>query len=166
MENRPIYQLSKTVKDKLQKVTQFRNDLIEGSSVQDILEYSDQTLANFYKAAYALFEEKRYEDATHAFLFLTVLNPYNHDFWVGLGMSLQMTHEYERAIDAYELAALADISSPVPYFYLAKCLFAIHDRTSALQALELALETAGDEERFQDLKNQAEHAKKTLLDDQ
>ena len=57
-------------------------------------------------------------------------------------MSTQLCHEYEAAIDAYELAAICDISSPIPYFYLAKCLFAIHDRESALKALDLAIETA------------------------
>jgi hypothetical protein len=53
--------------------------------------------------------------------------------------------------------------SPVPYFYLAKCLFAIHDRESALQALNLAIESAGELEEYTELKQQAEMAKEILL---
>ncbi len=78
-------------------------------------------------------------------------------------MATQMCQDYEAAIDAYELAAIADIANPVPYFYLAKCLFAIHDRENALQALDLAIETANDLEKYADLKQQAEVAKQIIL---
>ena len=78
-------------------------------------------------------------------------------------MSTQLCQNYEAAIDAYELAALCDISSPIPYFYLAKCLFAIHDRESALQALDLAIETANELEQYAELKQQAKMAKEMLL---
>ena len=78
-------------------------------------------------------------------------------------MAAQRSGEYEAAIDAYEMAAILDIDSPVPYFYLAKCLFAIHDRESSLQALDLAIEYAADREEFFDLKLQATEARKLLI---
>ena len=68
------------------------------------------------------FEKGNFAHSSDIFLFLGTLNPFNHDYWLGLGMSLQRCQEYERAIDAYELASLANIESPVPYFYLGKCL--------------------------------------------
>ena len=106
-------------------------------------------MAKFYGAAYRLFEHRRYTEAANAFLFLVTLNPYNHDYWVGMGMCSQLTKDYETAIDAYEMAAICRIDSPVPYFYLAKCLFALHDRDSALQALDLAIEYAENHSEFE-----------------
>lgn len=157
------FRLSAKAKAKLKNMKLLKKELAEGRTAQEIMGFSDETMAKFYKAAYLLFEHKRYSDAANAFLFLATLNPYNHDYWLGLGMCTQMGHEYEAAIDAYELAALCDISSPVPYFYLAKCLFAIHDRESALQALDLAIETAGELVDYAELKEQAQKARDILL---
>jgi type III secretion system low calcium response chaperone LcrH/SycD len=122
-------------------------------------------MAKFYNAAYHLFEKKKYADAGNAFLFLVTLNPYNHDYWLGLGMTTQLSGDFETAIDAYEMAAICKYDSPVPYFYLAKCLFAMHDRESALQALNLAIEYAGDSAEYNELKQQANAAKTLLLRD-
>lgn len=157
------FRLSEKAKKKLQNKKLLEKELAEGKTAQEIMGFSNETMSKFYKAAYLLFEHKRYHDAANAFLFLATLNPHNHEYWLGLGMSTQLCHDYESAIDAYELAALCDISSPVPYFYLAKCLFAIHDRESALQALDLAIETADEFEEYAEIKQQARTAKEILL---
>lgn len=157
------FQLSKKVKAKLKNKKLLEKELAEGKTAQEIMEFSDHTMSKFYQAAYVLFEHKRYQDAANAFLFLATLNPHHHEYWLGLGMATQLNQDYEAAIDAYELAALCNIASPVPYFYLAKCLFAIHDRESALQALNLAIETADGIEEYSHLKKQAEQAKEMLL---
>lgn len=157
------FRLSDKAKAKLKNKKLLKKELAEGKSAQEIMGFSNETMSKFYQAAYVLFEHKRYQDAANAFLFLATLNAHNHDYWLGLGMSTQLCHDYEAAIDAYELAALCDISSPVPYFYLAKCLFAIHDRESALQALDLAIDTADELPEYADLKRQALLAKEMLL---
>lgn len=157
------FRLSPKAKAKLKNKALLRKELAEGKTAQEIIEFSDEVMAKFYGAAYKLFEHKRYKDAANAFLFLATLNPYNHEYWLGLGMASQLSHDYEAAIDAYELAALSDITSPVPYFYLAKCLFAIHDRESALQALDLAIEAAADIEQYATLKKEALAAKTLLI---
>jgi type III secretion system low calcium response chaperone LcrH/SycD len=156
------FKLSKKAKAKLKNKELLKKELADGKTPQEILGFKDSTMAKFYRAAYQLFEHKRYIDAANAFLFLVTLNTYNHDYWLGLGMSAQMCGDYESAIDAYEMAAITDVESPVPYFYLAKCLFAIHDRESALQAIDLALEYAEGKELYRDLVKQA-HAAKALL---
>jgi type III secretion system low calcium response chaperone LcrH/SycD len=157
------FKLSPEAKKKLKNKKALQKEIEAGKTAQEIIGFSDQTMAKFYKAAYRLFEHKRYQDAAKAFLFLATLNPHNHEYWLGLGMTTQLCQNYEAAIDAYELAAIANISSPVPYFYLAKCLFAIHDRESALQALDLAIETADEIEEYAELKQQALSAKDILL---
>lgn len=157
------FKLSKKAKEKLKNKELLKKELAAGKTPQEILGFSDKTMAKFYKAAYKLFEGRHYVDAANAFLFLVTLNTHNHDYWLGLGMSTQLSGDYEGAIDAYEMAAMTDVESPVPYFYLAKCLFAIHDRDSALQAIELALEYAGDQEQYSELRQQAQAARALLL---
>ena len=157
------FKISKKTKAKLKNRKLLKKQLAEGKSAQDIMGFTDETMAKFYGAAYRLFESRRYTDAANAFVFLVTLNPYNHDYWIGLGMSTQLFGDFEAAIDAYEMAAICDIQNPVPYFYLAKCLFAMHDRESALQALELAVDCAGDQLEYQQLKEQALTAKSLIL---
>lgn len=157
------FKISKKVKEKLKDKAFLKKEFAKGKNAQQILEFSDDAMAKFYKAAYKLFENKKYQDAANAFLFLVTLNPYNHDYWLGLGMSTQMQGDFESAIDAYEMAAMYEIENPVPYFYLAKCLFAMHDRESALQALDLALEYSEGKSEYSDLKKQAQKARSLLI---
>ena len=157
------FRLSGEVIKKLNDENLLKKEIALGKSAQEIIGFTDEVMAKFYGAAYQLFEHKRYQDAANAFLFLATLNPHNYEYWLGLGMASQLGHNYEAAIDAYELAAIINIENPVAYFYLAKCLFAIHDRESALQALEIAIEMAGDDPDFNELKNQAEAARALLL---
>ncbi len=157
------FKLSDKVKAKFKNQKKVQTELSRGKIAQQIVEFSDETMAKFYQAAYQLFEQKRYAEACNAFLFLASLNPYHHEYWLGFAMAAQLNHEYESAIDAYELAALMNITSPLPYFYLSKCLFAMHNREGALQALELAIEMADDIDAFQDIKKQAISAKEILF---
>lgn len=157
------FTLSKKVKQKLKDKELLKKEIAAGKSAQEILEFSNETMAKFYQAAYFLFEKKRYTEAADAFLFLATLNPHNHDYWLGLGMATQLNGNWEAAIDAYEMAAINRLDSPVPYFYLAKCLFAVHDRKSALEAIQLAIDYADDIPEYANLKEQALAAKDLLM---
>ena len=155
--------LTDMARKKLADPIYLKQVLAKGVCPKDIVEFSEETMARFYGTANQFFQEECFTDASDAFLFLCYLDPSKYEYWLGLGMATQMNHNYEGAIDAYELAAICDINSPVPYFYLAKCLFAIHDHESSLQALELAIESAGEDEQFAELKEQAVKAKDVLL---
>jgi type III secretion system low calcium response chaperone LcrH/SycD len=156
------FKLSKRAQKKLKNRALLKKELSEGKSAQEILGFSDETMGKFYQAAYHLFDHEYYQQAADAFLFLVTLNPKNHDFWLGFGMSLQMCGQFEEAIDAYELAAYYKLESPVPYFYLAKCMFAVHDRENALKALDLAVEYSDNQIEFLELKKQAIKAREML----
>ncbi len=157
------FKIPKKIQKKLQDKEWLKNEFAKGRSAQEIMGFSDEAMAKFYGAAYHLFEKERYVEAGDAFLFLVTLNPKNPEYWLGLGMTAQMCGKYEEAIDAYEMAAYYKLESPVPYFYLAKCLFAVEDRENALQALDLAVEYAADQSEFAELKSQAIQAKHLLL---
>ena len=159
------FKLSQKVIELLNDKTLLKDLLLKGTPPQEILSFSDITMAKFYRSALSLFDSKKYLESQNAFLFLVSLNGDNYDYWLGYGMSTQLSGDFEGAIDAYEMAAMLEIESPVPYFYLAKCLFAIHDRESSVQALEMAIEYATDKDEYSELKTQATSALELLLND-
>jgi type III secretion system low calcium response chaperone LcrH/SycD len=160
------FEISPEIRKKIRDRHWVKEQLAEGISAQELLGFSDTTMGKFYSAAYRLFEGKRYVDAANAFLFLVTLNPYHYDYWLGLGAATQRCGNYEAAIDAYEMAAICHVDNPIPYFHLAKCLFAMHDRESALQAIELAIEYAEGSSEYDEVYRQALAAKALLLKEQ
>lgn len=154
--------LSKQVQAKLKKKGYLVQELSKGKSIEQIIEIPILLMQKLYQTACHLFETHQYAEASDGFLFLISLNAHNQDYWIGLGMSTQMCGNFESAIDAYEMAAIYDPENPVPYFYLAKCLFAMHERQSSLIALDMAIQYAGENPEFHELKNQAFEAQAQL----
>lgn len=163
MDELEEFKLSKKTREKLKDKATLKKELAAGKTVQEILGFSNGTMEKLFESALQLLEHKRYIDAANAFLFLAILNPHSVDYWMSLGTAAQYCHDYEGALDAYEMAAYERIDNPVPYFYLAKCLFALHDRDSTLQALDLAIEYSGDSDEYSELRHQAQEAKALLL---
>lgn len=141
------------------------HQLSEGKNFSEILGFDQEILSHFYRVAYELFQKKQYADALDAFLFLTSIEPSNFDFWIGLGMTIQVQGRIQLAIDAYEIAALIDLENPIPYFFLSKCFFAIHDRASSFEAIELALEYSNGKLEYSQLNQHAEEVKQMMLRD-
>ncbi|MGA8165359.1 MAG: SycD/LcrH family type III secretion system chaperone [Waddliaceae bacterium] len=157
------FKVPKHIKKKLDDTEWLKKELAKGKTAKEILQLTDKMMAEFYDAAHELYEHEYYGGAGNAFMFLVTLNPTNPEYWLGLGMSMQKCGQYEDAIHAYEMAAFYKFDSPIPYFYLAKCLFAVQDGISALQALDLALEFAADQAEFAELRQQAMLTKKFFL---
>jgi type III secretion system low calcium response chaperone LcrH/SycD len=157
------FNIPELIQSKMTNRKAIQSELASGKNGQEVLGLSDSLMAKLYGAAYHLFDTKRHAEAINAFLFLANLNPSKHEYWLGLGMSTQLSGNFEGAIDAYEIAALCELDNPTAYFYLAKCLFAIHDRTSALEALELAVEYSEDKVEYAELRQQAKAARDSLL---
>lgn len=160
------FEVPEKIKKKLKDKKWLKKQLASGKSAQEILGFADATMDKFYMAAFSLFEHKRYTEAANAFLFLVTLNPYHYDYWLGLGAATQRCGDYEAAIDSYEMAAICHLENPIPYFHLAKCLFAMHDRESALQAIDLAIEYSEGSTIYEDVYRQALAAKALLIKEQ
>lgn len=149
--------------EKLKDSSLIFNQLVAGKTGAEILGFSEQLMERLYLAAYQLLKQNRLKEAANAFIFLATLSPLHAEYWMDLGVALQKSQDYEGAIDAFEIAAIYNVEHPLPYLYLAKCLFAIHDRKSAFQALELALTYADEKEEYADIKEEAIQARSTLL---
>lgn len=157
------FEISHELQTKISDHTWLKAQFNEGKTIQNILGFDETTMDKFYTSACKIYENKKYTEAADAFFFLVTLNPYHYDYWIGLGAATQWCEDYESAVDAYEMAAICHLDNPIPYFHLAKCLFAMHDRESAIQAIDLALEYAEDRSDYAEIYQQAKTAKALLL---
>ncbi len=148
--------------EKLRDPDLLRKKISEGKVLQEIIGYSPATMEKFYYVAYKLFQHQQYQEAADAFIFLTTLNPYVFNYWLGLGMCEQLLKREEAALIAYATATLINVEHPVPHYHSASCYHALNDIGNALASLELALMYAEDKLEFNTIKKHAEDAKRAL----
>lgn len=108
-------------------------------------------LEDQYAFAYGLYENGRYEDASHLFRFLTLMDSQNPRNWMGLGASLQMARKFEKALDAYCFALILDSDNPYVYIHAADCYFGLDQKDMALDAIKYARAIAKRSEQHKSL---------------
>ncbi|MFQ5730114.1 MAG: CesD/SycD/LcrH family type III secretion system chaperone, partial [Waddliaceae bacterium] len=82
MENMEEYKIPEEAIEKLKDPEVIRRQIEEGKTFQEIIGYSVDTMEKFYQGAYNLFQQQEYRKAADAFVFLTTLNPYVHNYWL------------------------------------------------------------------------------------
>lgn len=107
---------------------------------------SSNSLEVLYHLAYNQYKNGKYRDACNQFGFLTLIDPFTRRNWMGLGCARQMLKEYDKALQAYEIAAAQDITDPCVYIYTAQCLFEMNRVEEGISALEIAERTANKQE--------------------
>ena len=112
--------------------------LAKGKSLQDQFQLGKSTMTRFYSVAYHLFTAERYQEASDALFFLTLLNPRAHKYWVALGKCEQKCRRYEAALFAYGKAMVSDYQDPEVYAHAAECYYFLNDDKKAHRALKLA----------------------------
>lgn len=123
-------------------------------TLQEIGGWTNEQLNRAYTAAKKLLEEERYDELCDVCLVLLVINPLQSPLWWILGLAEQGRGRFAMALAAYRLAALGEEEgrSPLLYYHVAKCHYALEDRKRAAcaldQARELADEGGGDPEVF------------------
>jgi len=158
MDHLEEFRIPKETLEKFKDPLFLQKQVQAGKSFQEILGYTHATMDKFYHAAYNLFQQQRYEEASDAFVFLTTLNPRVHNYWLGLGMSEQLNQEFDTALMAYSMATLTDETSPVPHYHSAACYNELKDIKSALASFELAVQFSGTNERHATIKSNAQAA--------
>lgn len=162
MENIEEFHIPKEALEKLKDPDIIRRQVKEGKTFQEILGYPQETMDKFYHIAHALYQQQEFHKAADAFVFLTTLNPYVHNYWLGLGMSEQLCSNYQGALLAYAMAILTDVENPITHYQSGNCYLALNDITNALQSYEMAIRSAGDIEAFTHVKERAMSAKEGL----
>ncbi len=71
-----------------------------GSQIFQVLGFTDEDMALFYKAAHGYVLGDDFEKGRDSFYFLVTIAPAVGDFWLGLAISLGILKEYKQALDA------------------------------------------------------------------
>lgn len=124
----------------------------KGNAAQQLLDISDEVLERYYAATIQLLEQKRWDEARDAFLFLTFLNPCMHNFWMGLGIAEQWRKQYEAALLAYSMAEITDSQDPAVYANSYQCNLALGKKEEAAHSLKQALDACGENDDHAGLK--------------
>jgi len=162
MENLEEFYIPKEALEKLKDPEVIRRQVKEGKTFQEILGYKQETMDKFYNTAHLLFQKQEYQKAADSFIFLTTLNPYVHNYWLGLGMSEQLNDSYQGALLAYAMAILTNVENPITHYQSGNCYRALNDNTNAIQSYEMAISCAADISEHENIKERAMKAKSEL----
>jgi type III secretion system low calcium response chaperone LcrH/SycD len=161
-DNLDEYHIPKDALEKLKDPEVIRRQVKEGKTFQEIIGYSQEAMEKFYTSAHQLFLKEEYQKSADAFVFLTTLNPYVHNYWLGLGMSEQLNENYQGALLAYAMAILTDIENPITHYHSGNCYHALNDIANALQSFEMTIRCASDNPLYENVKERATRAKEQL----
>ena len=134
--------------DDIEKLLDF---LQQGGTVQELYGMEDSDVDVMFVSASRYLQQEQFEEAADAFLFLTLLNPYQGKFWMGLGESHRLQKEFDLALQNYKMAAVYDSKNPKPYFHQANCYIANDKPEKALEKLELCLEHCQGKSAFKSM---------------
>lgn len=149
------FRIPKEALEKLKDPELLRRKINEGKVLQEIIGYSPETMEKFYQIAYKLFQHQQYQEAADAFIFLTTLNPYVFNYWLGLGMCEQLCGKFDGALIAYATSILINVTNPIPQYHSSACYKALNDSGNAIASLELAILYAGEKPEFDSIKKHA-----------
>lgn len=127
---------------------QYLSIVSAGKTLQEIFEINDESAELLYRTAKYLYEQQHYAESASAFSVLTLLCPNNHTFWIGLANSEYFLRNYENALVAYAMAAQANPLDPLCHLFSAHCYEAMKQKDFAINALELALISIGDQHQY------------------
>jgi tetratricopeptide (TPR) repeat protein len=103
--------------------------------LNEIFEYEDSTILNFYQIAVQLYDNAQTEKAILAFTFLTYIHPRISSFWKGLGLSHERNQNFIEAVRDYKMAVERSESFD-PYYDMIRCCEKCGDFNEALILLE------------------------------
>ncbi len=106
---------------------------------QDVLGISCEELTALYEQALNYLDSNRLEEAQGSFLFLTKINPFASDFWIGLGTCYLQHEEYTQAFDAFIMALTMDPTRYECYAYAIECCVKMKNFSQAEALLKQAV---------------------------
>lgn len=134
------------------KVEKMVDYLQQGGTIQDIYGISDKDMEVMFFSATRYLQRHEFKEAADSFLFLTFLNPYISQYWMGLGEGLRQLKDYEKAIEAYLLSSMMNYEDPRPYFHSGSCFLALAKPQAALERFRLAVEYCHGKNEYGSLK--------------
>jgi type III secretion system low calcium response chaperone LcrH/SycD len=136
-------------------------DILQGimtgeTTLQEVKGFTDEQMEAVYTVAYNLYQAQKHQDAAEVFTFLSMFNPFNSKYWMGLGASLQMAKDFDNALNAYAVAAVTSIpKDPVPHLHAGECNLGKGDVDEALKGFEMAMDFSEGREEFTSIHEKA-----------
>jgi len=111
------------------------------TTMQEAKGLTDEQMEAVYGIAYNYYMAGKYQDSSNVFTWLVLCNPFTSKYWLGLGASLQLAGELDRALHAYAVAALTgEPKDPTPHLHAAECCLAGGQVEDGRKALKMAIE--------------------------
>ncbi|SCA64086.1 Uncharacterized protein SCG7086_BX_00080 [Chlamydiales bacterium SCGC AG-110-P3] len=159
MDNLEDFKIPEEAMDRLKDPEVLKQYVAQGKTFQQIIGYSAETMERFYQGAYTLFQKCEYAQSADAFIFLTTLNPYVHNYWLGLGLAEIKNEEFDAALIALGMAGMIDAENPMSSFHSANCYNQLGSYETAVDMLDTTIERCGDKEEYAGLKEDAMQAR-------
>jgi type III secretion system low calcium response chaperone LcrH/SycD len=152
-----LNQLGDKVTPKVKKmVEKVITDIYDnGMSPLEAMQAKPELVEAIYQQGYMSFQSGKYQDALAIFSFLRTLDPDSYRYHFAIGACYQSLKEYSNAIANYLLASQADMTNPMPYFYIYDCFMKQDNIFSALRALVSVLLLTKDKPEYVDLRSKA-----------
>lgn len=120
-----------------------------------LLGYTEDMVIRLEELAWEIYNQRRYDDAAAAFVFLIFLEMDNLNNWLGLGVSYQEGLKWDDAISTYRIALQMDPFLMPAYGYLAGCYGEIGELSLALDVIDAGIrQTEKDPENLTDWRRQ------------
>lgn len=142
--------MSLAVVDSIVEAILQKGDFTDSSKVLPL-----EILEGIYAYAYRYYDMKKYKEALPLFTLLCSQQVQNSTYWMGLGGCYQQLFEYEKAVEAYSVAAVyGDAKNdPYPHYFAAECYLSLHLVDQALKAMKSAFAACGKRACFKALRN-------------
>lgn len=150
LHNMQADQIKKTVSDLMTKVFE------QGMSFKDAVGISDESMESIYGHAYRSYNSGNYDEGRELFRVLTMLNPLEPKYLLGVAACNHMLKDYEKAIESYVSCTLMNADDPLPYYYASDCCLKINDISSALIFLQIVVDLAKDKKEYAIIKDRAQ----------
>lgn len=150
-------EIDKDIKDLAKKLFQ------DGATLGEIKGITPRELNAVYQMGLGFYNTGRYDDAEKVFTFLVMFDHLESKYWLAAGAVQQVKKNFEKAKAAYSQAALLDIHSPKPQYYVAECFLALGQKDDAVASLDTLLEyCTGTDEVTKEFRAKAEELKKKI----
>jgi type III secretion system low calcium response chaperone LcrH/SycD len=150
-------QLGSTLKkEKTEEFKAVAEKAVQGGAMpKDVMGLSEAMVEGIYGQAYRLYNTGKYKDASQLFRLLIMLNSTEAKYAMGLAACFHMQKDYKNAVSTYAICGVIDPHSPIPHYHASDCYIHMNDPASAIIALEMAVQRAGDAPAYQTLKDRA-----------
>ena len=135
----------------------------DGATLGELKGITRRELNAVYQMGLGFYNTGRYDDAEKVFTFLVMFDHLEPKYWMAAGAVQQVKKNFEKAKAAYVQAAMLDIHSPKPQYYVAECYLALGQKEDAIASLDTLLEYCnGEDETTKDFRAKAIELKKKI----